>query len=392
MAVEIQGGYEYARSRLPLQAGPPGLCPAGGNAARCTGPPRTPAKAIRTEPAPALVEAFQKGPISLSAKVTRTLASGEQSELPLFQVPVLKFKDKLELAFSGEAFDQRVTDADWSLIVVFLPRTIAPTDQGVVDFRLKRKDGRMVVPPIRAPYDSVPMIFLIPDKNGRKKVLKDLNDHLESFRTLCAKISDISTERAAADKFIQDLDAIDKNLSPAQYDNALAGLPARLWRPGLLGSPGLPGNLQIQPGQVPVPHPGVPEHQRPGAGPDLGRAGDGPGRVRRRGARRFPPTSRSFSIWPRSSTISGPATSSSTCRRWPGTSMIPAPTCTTATGSGPRAMSAAPSCAAPANGRTWRRPAFDSGIAPGRIAPQEADPAEGPAQGQGPEPLCPVRP
>jgi len=80
----------------------------------------------------------------------------------------------------------------------------------------------MVVPPIPAPYDSIPMIFLIPDKNGRKKVLKDLNDHLESFRTLCAKISDISSERAAADKFIQDLDAIDKNLSPAQYDNALA--------------------------------------------------------------------------------------------------------------------------------------------------------------------------
>ncbi len=184
-------------------------------------PPET-AKTIRTE-APALVEAFQKGPISLSAKVTRTLASGEQSELPLFQVPVLKFKDKLELAFSGEAFDQRVTDADWSLIVVFLPRTVAPTDQGVVDFRLKRKDGRMVVPPILAPYDSVPMIFLVPDKNGRKKVLKDLNDHLESFRTLCAKISDIATERAAADKFITDLDAIDKNLSPGQYDNALEG-------------------------------------------------------------------------------------------------------------------------------------------------------------------------
>jgi len=173
-------------------------------------------------PAPALVEVFKKGPISFSAKVTRTLGSGEQSELPLFQVPVLKFKDKMELSFAGEAFDQRVTDADWSLIVVFLPRTIAPTDQGVVNFRLKRKDGRMVVPPILAPYDSIPMIFLIPDKNARKKVLKDLNDHLGSFRTLCAKISDISSERAAADKFILDLDAIDKNLSPPQYDNALA--------------------------------------------------------------------------------------------------------------------------------------------------------------------------
>jgi hypothetical protein len=67
------------------------------------------------------------------------------------------------------------------------------------------------------------MIFLIPDKNAKKKVLKDLNDHLEAFRTLCAKIADISTQRAAADKFIQELDAIDKNLSPAQYDGALQG-------------------------------------------------------------------------------------------------------------------------------------------------------------------------
>jgi hypothetical protein len=186
------------------------------------GAPPEPAKAMRTE-APALVEAFQKGPISLTAKVIRNLGGGEQAELPLFQVPVLKFKDSLELSFAGEAFDQRVSDADWSLIVVFLPRTVAPTDQGVVDFRLKRQDGRMVVPPILAPYDSVPMIFLIPDRNGRKKVLKDLNDHLQAFRTLCAKISDIATERAAADKFIQDLDAIDKNLSPVQYDNALSG-------------------------------------------------------------------------------------------------------------------------------------------------------------------------
>ena len=233
-------------------------------------PPET-AKTIRTE-APALVEAFQKGPISLSAKVTRTLASGEQSELPLFQVPVLKFKDKLELAFSGEAFDQRVTRADWSLIVVFLPRTIAPTDQGVVDFTLKRKDDRMVVPAIPVPYDSIPMIFLIPDKNGRKKVLKDLNDHLEAFRTLCAKIADISTERAAADKFIEDLDAIDKNLSPAQYDNALQGFLHAYGDPVSGRPPGLPGHLQLQPGQVPVPHPGVPEHQRPGAGPGPGRA------------------------------------------------------------------------------------------------------------------------
>jgi hypothetical protein len=172
---------------------------------------------------PPLVEAFQKGPISISAKVTRSLGKNEKSIMPLFQVPVLQFQDQLELSFSGEAFDLRVTSADWSVIVVFLPRTIAPTDQGVVDFTLKRKDGRMVMPAISVPYDSIPMIFLIPDHNARKKVLKDLNDHLEAFRTLCAKIADISTERAAADKFIKDLDAIDKSLSPAQYDNALQG-------------------------------------------------------------------------------------------------------------------------------------------------------------------------
>ncbi|MDR3673087.1 MAG: hypothetical protein P4L36_19740 [Holophaga sp.] len=168
-----------------------------------------------------LVEAFQKGPISITAKVTRALSPTEHSVVPLFQVPVLKFKDRLELSFSGEAFDQRVTSADWSLIVVFLPHTIAPTDQGVVDYTLKRKDDRMVIPAISVPYDSIPMIFLIPDRNAKRKVLKDLNDHLEAFRTLCAKIADISTQRAAADKFLQDLDAIDKSLSPAQYDNAL---------------------------------------------------------------------------------------------------------------------------------------------------------------------------
>ena len=157
------------------------------------------AKALPAQaPAAPLVEAFQKGPISISAKVTRALAPAELSVLPLFQVPVLKLQDKLDLSFSGEAFDQRVTSADWSLIVVFLPRTIAPTDQGVVDYTLKRKDDRMVIPTISVPYDSIPMIFLIPDKNARKKVLKDLNDHLEAFRTLCAKIADITTERAAA--------------------------------------------------------------------------------------------------------------------------------------------------------------------------------------------------
>jgi hypothetical protein len=72
--------------------------------------------------------------------VVRTQGNEEQTALPLFQVPVLKYRDKLELSFAGEAFDQRVTSADWSLIVVFLPRTIAPTDQGVVDYQLKHKD------------------------------------------------------------------------------------------------------------------------------------------------------------------------------------------------------------------------------------------------------------
>jgi len=81
----------------------------------------------------------------------------------------------------------------------------------------------MVVPTIPVPYDSIPMLFLIPDKNGRKKALKDLNAHLESFRSLCAKIADLSAERASVDKFVEDLDAIDKNLSPVQYDNALLG-------------------------------------------------------------------------------------------------------------------------------------------------------------------------
>jgi len=195
----------------------------GGIPPLCGAPPATVKVAAAEAQAPALVEAFQKGPISITAKVVRTQGNGEQATLPLFQVPVLNFRDKLELSFAGEAFDQRVTSADWSLIVVFLPRTIAPTDQGVVDFPLKHKDDRMVVPTISVPYDSIPMIFLIPDRNARKKVLKDLNDHLESFRTLCGKIAEISTERAAADKFIEDLEAIDKSLSPAQYDNALQG-------------------------------------------------------------------------------------------------------------------------------------------------------------------------
>ena len=182
-------------------------------------------KKTKEEPAkaPQLVEAFMKGPVSISARVVRSQGTPEEAALPLFQVPVLKFEDKLELSFAGEAFDQRVTSADWSLVVVFLPKTVAPTDQGVVSFKLKHKVDRMVVPVISVPYDSVPMLFLIPDKNGRKKVLKDLNDHLESFRTLCAKIADLAAERATVDKFIEDLDAIDKNMSPVQYDSALLG-------------------------------------------------------------------------------------------------------------------------------------------------------------------------
>ncbi len=181
--------------------------------------------ALIAAPAPAapLVEAFQKGPIAITARVVRGQGTPEASSLPLFRVPVLQYQDSLELSFSGEAFDPRVTRADWSLIVVFLPRTVAPTDQGVVDFRLKRKGGTMAAPAIPVPYDSIPMIFLVPDKNGRKKILADLNAHLEAFRTLCAKIADLSGERATADKFIEDLGAIDKNLTPAQYDNAVLG-------------------------------------------------------------------------------------------------------------------------------------------------------------------------
>lgn len=173
--------------------------------------------------APPLVEAFRKGPISMFATVVRPHAGGGDTSLPLFQVPVLQFQDRLELAFAGEAFDRRVTSADWSVVVVFLPKTIAPTEQGVVAFPLKRKGDRVVVPPILAPYDAIPMIFLVPDRGGRKKILADLSAHLEAFRTLCAKIADLSEERAEADKFLRDLDAIDKNLSPVAYDNAVMG-------------------------------------------------------------------------------------------------------------------------------------------------------------------------
>jgi hypothetical protein len=169
------------------------------------------------------VEAFLKGPVAMTARVIRAQGQPEEAALPLFQVPVLHFQDQLELSFAGEAFDRRITDANWSLIVVFLPKTVAPTDQGVVSYPLKRKDAQMRVPVIPVPYDSIPMIFLIPDSNGRKKVLKDLNAHLESFRTLCAKIADLSAERSTVDKFVEDLNAIDKTMSPAQYDNAVLG-------------------------------------------------------------------------------------------------------------------------------------------------------------------------
>jgi len=186
-------------------------------------PPEAPKAKEKQAEAPNLVEAFRKGPISITATVVHAQGTPEASSLPVFQVPVLKFQDRLELSFSGEAFDQRVTRADWSLVVVFLPKTVAPTDQGVVSCRLKRKGDEMIVPSIPVPYDSIPMIFLVPDKNGRKKVLKDLNTHLEAFRNLCAKIFELSEERASVDTFLADLDAIDKNLSPAQYDNAVLG-------------------------------------------------------------------------------------------------------------------------------------------------------------------------
>lgn len=201
---------------FPLACVLAGAAPAPEPAETTKEAPKEPQKA-------ALMEAFQKGPVAITARVIHGQGTPEETALPLFRVPVLRFKDVLDLSFAGEAFDQRVTRADWSLIVVFLPKTVAPTDQGVVDFRLKRKGDRMVTPPIPVPYDSIPMIFLIPDKNGRKKVLTDLNAHLEAFRTLCAKISDLSEERATVDKFLEDLGAIDKNLSAAQYDNAVLG-------------------------------------------------------------------------------------------------------------------------------------------------------------------------
>ncbi|MDE3034074.1 MAG: hypothetical protein KGI56_10450, partial [Acidobacteriota bacterium] len=86
-----------------------------------------------------LGDAFQKGPIGLDAEVIRSGPNHKPEHLPLFQVPVLRYEDQLQISLSGEAFDPRVTQADWTLVVVFLPRTVAPTDRGVVELRLKRK-------------------------------------------------------------------------------------------------------------------------------------------------------------------------------------------------------------------------------------------------------------
>lgn len=163
-----------------------------------------------------MAEAFQKGPITVSAKVTR-----KDRSLPLFQVPVLRFQDRLAFSFSGEAFDPRVTQADWSLIIVFLPRTIAPTAKGVVSLELARTPAGMIAPAITVPYDAIPMIFLVPDSGGRKKILADLNAHLADFRKICLKLSDLSEQRAQADQFLKSLEAIKQDQSAPSYDSAL---------------------------------------------------------------------------------------------------------------------------------------------------------------------------
>lgn len=125
--------------------------------------------AARSEEAPAapaaknLAEAFEKGPIDLDARVLRRGADGKDLALPLFQVPVLRYQDRVEITLSGEAFDPRVTQSDWTVIVVFLPRTVAPTAQGVTELRLRRQDGKMVAPILQAPYDAIPMFFLVPE-------------------------------------------------------------------------------------------------------------------------------------------------------------------------------------------------------------------------------------
>ncbi len=168
-----------------------------------------------------LGDAFQKGPIGLDAVVTRSGPKGKPLELPLFQVPVLHYEDRIQVSLSGEAFDPRVTQADWTLIVVFLPRTVAPTDRGVVELRLKRKHGAMVAAPFKAPYDAIPMFFLVPDTGGRRKILTDLSAHLDAFRSICLKLSDLTEQRAHADQFLAGLNTIQQDQSPASYDSAV---------------------------------------------------------------------------------------------------------------------------------------------------------------------------
>ena len=168
-----------------------------------------------------LAEAFEKGPISLNARVLRRGADGKDQVLPLFQVPVLRYQDRVEVSLSGEAFDPRVTRSDWTLIAVFLPRTVAPTTQGVAELRLKREGGQMVARAFQAPYDAIPMFFLVPDSGGRRKILTDVLAHLEAFRSICLKLSDLAEQRAHADRFLTGLDTIRKDQSPAAYDAAV---------------------------------------------------------------------------------------------------------------------------------------------------------------------------
>ncbi len=178
-------------------------------------PPKAPEEAA--EPAKAsLTEAFQKGPITISAKVLR-----KNESLPLFQAPVLRYQDRLAFTFSGEAFDPRVTQADWTLVVVFLPRTVAPTEKGVVSLTLSRTPQGMVAPQVSVPYDSIPMIFLLPDSGGRRKILTDLNAHLADFRNICLKLSDLAEQRAYADRFLKGLESIRQDQSAASYDHAV---------------------------------------------------------------------------------------------------------------------------------------------------------------------------
>lgn len=175
-------------------------------------------------PAPAakdLTEAFGKGPIDLDARVLRLGSDGQERMLPLFRTPVLRYRDRVEITLSGEAFDPRVTRSDWTVITVFLPRTVAPTSQGVTELRLRRQGGKMVAPALHVPYDAIPMFFLVPDNGGKRKVLTDVLAHLEAFRAICLKLSDLAEQRAHADRFLAGLDTIRKDQSPAAYDAAV---------------------------------------------------------------------------------------------------------------------------------------------------------------------------